>query len=273
MITPNKTVCIIFLTLILPVLFWSSGCTSKTETSYPKTGKLKLLFSHEIDQNPIVFDTMRYTNTAGNRYLINEIQYFISDVTLHGIDGSTWLLDAWEDIHYVDTDLPDTHSYGLIDEIIPNDYASISFTFGINETKNQTLMFVNPPESFMFWPENLGGGYHYMKLNGKWLNPSDVVIPFDFHLGIGQEYYAYPDSIISFTQNYFNVELPQSFITITADQTTTVEIAMQVENWFRSPNTYDHNTWGGDIMQNQDAMILGVENGWDVFKIKNISKK
>jgi hypothetical protein len=48
---------------------------------------------------------------------------------------------------------------------------------------------------------------------------------------------------------------------------------MQVENWFQSPNLYDHNTWGGDIMQNQEAMILGVKNGWDVFKVKNINAK
>lgn len=250
-----------------------SGCTSKTETPEPTTGKLTLHFDHEIEQAPIVFDTMRYTNAAGNKYLVNEIQYFISDVTLHHTDGRKILLDAWEDIHYVDTDLPDTHNYLFKDEIEPGDYARLSFTFGINEVKNQTLMFVNPPESFMFWPDNLGGGYHYMKLNGKWLNPSNQVVPFDFHLGIGQIYYSYPDSITSFVQNYFTVELPQSAFSITANQTTNIELVMQVKNWFQSPNLYDHNTWGGDIMQNQEAMILGVQNGWDVFKVKNINAK
>jgi hypothetical protein len=40
---------------------------------------------------------------------------------------------------------------------------------------------------------------------------------------------------------------------------------MNIEQWFENPNVYDHNQWGGDIMEQQDAMALAVENGWNVF--------
>jgi hypothetical protein len=259
--------------LLIITLMFINGCNSKSEPPIATTGKLILQFSHQMNNLPLVYDDMRYVNDAGNEYLVNEIQYFVSDVTLHQTDGSSILLDAWEDIHYVDTDLPETFLYAFKDEIPEGEYSSVSFTFGINENKNHSLMFVNPPESFMFWPENLGGGYHYMKLNGKWLNDLNQMAPFNFHLGIGQIYESYPDSIISFVQNYFTVNLPSSSFDLSASETKTIDIAMNVENWFKSPNTYNHNTWGGDIMQKQAAMATAVENGWDVFSITNISAK
>jgi hypothetical protein len=40
-----------------------------------------------------------------------------------------------------------------------------------------------------------------------------------------------------------------------------------VDHWFKNPNTFDFNYWGGDIMQKQDAMKVGCENGQDVFGI------
>ncbi|NQV01648.1 MAG: hypothetical protein HQ542_03310, partial [Bacteroidia bacterium] len=122
-------------------------------------------------------------------------------------------------------------------------------------------------ESFMFWPQYLGGGYHYMKLNGKWLDENQQVNPFDFHLGIGQIYYSYPDSITGFVQNYFQVTLPNSSFLMEKNQTKEILLIMNIENWFRNPNTYDHNIWRGDIMQKQEAMQLACENGHDVFTV------
>lgn len=247
----------------------------------------------------MLYDELIYTNAAGNQYMVNEIQYFISDVKLHRISGGYQLIDQWKDIHYVDTDLPETQTWDVFDPIEPGDYDKISFTFGISEEKNQSLMFVNPPERDMFWPEILGGGYHYMKLNGKWLAANQQVLPFNFHLGIGQIYSksannpkldnpihlgcekccpiytgskTNPDSIIGFVQNYFEVELPNSAFTIAEGETQKFEIRMNVANWFKNPHTYNHDEWGGDIMQKQDAMKLGCDNGKeDVFSVMKIN--
>lgn len=257
----------LFTVIIVTVFLIGSCCTGNPEPEF-KSGKLTIEFDHYINGQELIFDSLMYTNKAGNNYLVNEIQYFISDVMLHKNDGSTTLLDSWEDIHYVDTDIAESSIYSLADAIDIDTYNKISFTFGINEEKNNSLMFVNPPESFMFWPELLGGGYHYLKLNGKWINELQQVSPYNFHLGIGQIYHSYPDSITGFIQNYFTVEMPERNIIISNNETTTIQIIMNVENWFSTPNTYNHNQWGGDIMQNQDAMQLGVENGHNVFSYK-----
>ena len=255
----------ILFSVAVALFFATSCCTGNPEPAPPPSGSLNFEFKHKINGESIIFDTLMYTNDAGNVYMVNEIQYFISDVTIYTMDGKSYLLNSWNDIHYIDTDISDTKTYTFKDEIPVGTYNKISFTFGINEQKNNSLMFVNPPESFMFWPEQLGGGYHYMKLNGKWINELNQISPFNFHLGIGQIYQSFPDSISEFIQNYFTVDMIDGDFVIKENNTTTLDLVMNVENWFRNPNTYNHNFWGGDIMQKQDAMHQAVENGHDVF--------
>lgn len=256
------------LPLVIFLLIVFDSCQTNPVEPDDQSGKITFQFKHRVDGQDIVFDTLIYTNKSGNKYLVNEIQYFISDVTLHNASDEEQVLDAWNDILYIDTDISETFMYSFPDKIDPGSYQSVSFTFGINEQKNQSLMFVNPPESFMFWPELLGGGYHYMKLNGKWLDTLNQISPFNFHLGIGQDYYSFPDSITGYIQNYFKVHVPASDFEVISNQTTNLTLVMNVENWFQTPNDYDHNEWGGDIMQKQDAMYLACENGVNVFTIE-----
>ncbi len=257
--------------IISAFLIMVSSCSKSSDKPEPDRERLVFQFTHFFEDEPLEYDTLKYTNAAGNEYMVNEIQYFISDLKLYRNDGSYQLIDKWKDIHYVDTDLPETWIWKVFDPIAPGDYQKISFTFGISEEKNQSLMFVNPPERDMFWPEILGGGYHYLKLNGKWRSLNQEILPFAFHLGIGQVYaggVVNTDSITGFVQNYFLVELPNSSFTYSSNDTLHFEIRMNVQNWFQNPHTYNHNDWGGDIMQKQDAMKLGCDNGkTDVFSI------
>ncbi len=260
---------LMLIVLSIPVLFMAN-CNKEPNGNEPEdTGKINFSFTHYVDGQPLDTDTLKYVNASGNHYLVTEIQYFISDVTLHAHDGSKKVIDDWKDIHYVDTDLEDTWKWDVYDEIPTGLYNSISFTVGINEQKNQSLMFVDQPESLMFWPEYLGGGYHYMKLNGKWMDTEQELLPFDFHLGIGQ-IYDNEGNVTGFIQNYFEVTLPGSSFTINKGEVVNIPIIMNVENWFKNPHIHDHNTWGGDIMQKQEAMLLGCDNGHDVFSVGNI---
>ena len=259
-----KLLVILSLSVFLSVFV--STCKKDDGPEEEKTGKLMFCFSHVVNGENIEFDTMKYVNAAGNPYLVNEIQYFISDVTLYKDDGSRLIIDAWKDIWYVDTDLPDTWCWQMKDDIPAGTYDSITFRFGISEEKNQSLMFVNPPESNMFWPEYLGGGYHYMKLNGKWRDTENEIRPFNFHLGIGQ-IYDENDSITGFIHNDFVVYPANSGFVMEKDKTVSFEVVMEVNQWFKDPNVFDFNYWGGDIMQNQAAMHAACENGHNVFSV------
>ncbi len=260
---------ILFITLLFIVLVSISGCTDPSPEPDQPYGKIIFRFSHYCDGQPIDFDLRKYVNEAGNEYMVNEIQYFISDVNLKST-GNDYMINAWKDIHYIDTDIASTQEWNVFDNIPAGGYQSILFTFGIKEEKNVSLMYSDPPESLMFWPEYLGGGYHYMKLNGKWLDTNNLERPFNFHLGIGQEYDPVSGDITGFVQNYFEVVVQASSFVIYPGETTTIDLVMHVDRWFNTPHTYDHNYWGGDIMQKQAAMKVACENGQDVFGILSV---
>jgi len=260
-----KKVSFVFLCVLMIVII--NSCDFSSRNNENGFGKLQLNISHSIKA-----DTFNYINEAGNKFMISEIQYFISDIKLYGKKGDTIILDKYNDIHYIDTDIPETFVYFPVDSVKPGVYDKMSFTFGINEKKNKSRLFVNPPESFMFWPEFLGGGYHYMKLNGKWLDSLNQPKVFNFHLGIGQNYDE-DRNVVGFVQNYFEVSLENSSVEIKPSEIAQVDIVMQVENWFRSPNIWDFNKYGGKIMQNQKAISLACENGHDIFLIKSVKYK
>ena len=165
-----------------------------------------------------------------------------------------------EHIFYIDTDIPE--SQVLHGKKIPvGHYTALRFTFGLDETDNETGLYNDPPESDMFWPDMLGGGYHYMKLNGKFASGDGRLKPLAVHLGIGQN-----ENLTQFYQNYFIVELPINF-NVKANTENHLDLTMVIDNWFRNPNTIDFNELGSGIMQNQTAQRLFNGNGKDVFKI------
>ena len=221
-------------------------------------GAVTLYAMHEVDGTPLVFDALRYTNEAGNPYLVNEVQWFISNLELEDCNGNRILLaETW----YIDTNIPETQTL-RVSEVPTASYTIMRFTFGLNDANNQSGAFSNPPESNMFWPDDLGGGYHYMKLNGKYQNTNNLLAPLAIHLGRGQN-----ANLTEFYDNSFTVELPIE-LDVYEGQEYQAGIVMNVNKWFRNPHVYDFNTYGSAIMQNQEAQQLLKENGIDVFCIK-----
>ena len=252
------------LILILLVLC-AVSCTKHDERAY-----VDLNIGYEVNGEALVTDTLCYTNEAGNPFLITEIQWFLSNIQLLNQEGEWHTLrqreatdsvaELTEQIFYIDTDNPE--SQVLQGKKIPvGHYTALRFTFGLDETDNETGLFNNPPESDMFWPDMLGGGYHYMKLNGKYAGGEGRLKPLAIHLGIGQN-----EDLTQFYQNYFIVELPINF-NVKANTENHLDLTMVIDNWFRNPNTIDFNEFGSGIMQNQSAQRLLNGNGKDVFKI------
>ena len=42
---------------------------------------------------------------------------------------------------------------------------------------------------------------------------------------------------------------------------------MNIESWFTTPHNFDFNYWGGNVMQNQQALQTIKENGHDIFTV------
>lgn len=221
-------------------------------------GDIVMQVSYTANGRPLTTDSLCYVNEAGNQFLITEIQWFLSNFEFQN-DKDEWM--SLNQINYIDTNIPESQLLRL-SSLPEGTYQKLRFTFGLDENDNLTGHFSNPPERDMFWPEPLGGGYHYMKLNGKYLDENGDLAPMNIHLGIGQN----EDQTV-FYQNYFIVELPLD-LNLKEGETNTIYLDMNIDNWFRSPHIYDITTFGSAIMQNQQAQQLLKENGHDVFTIK-----
>jgi hypothetical protein len=250
---------------VLIILIYS--CVTENEVNYD--GTISFEFEHLINGEVAEFDKMIYQNQAGNEYEITNIQWFVSEITLVDRDGSEMPVSVSDWIHYIDTDLPETHRWTVMEGIGPGEYQAIKFVFGIRGEKNMPYMFTDPPESNMIWPYYMGGdegGYHYMKLNGFWITPTGERKPYNFHIGVGQHYDA-NNQVTGFIQNWFEVRLPYSSFSLSAGGHVKARIQMNIENWFMGPQIYDHNEFGGSIMNNQAAMGRIHDNGVDVFSV------
>jgi len=152
--------------------------------SCQKYGNAEILFTHSADNQPVQYNQFLYTNTAGNKYQVNEIKYFISRLILIDTKGKSIEITQDNGIHYVDNSIDKSLRWN-ISEIPQKQYRAISFVFGLDENNNKSNRFVNPPESNFFWPEVLGGGYHYMQINGKFINKNSEIQNMNIHTGIG----------------------------------------------------------------------------------------
>ena len=232
-----------------------SACT------HEPSGHIKLNFSFVVDNDSLRLDTCMYRNAAGNLYEVNDVQFFISHVRLESSSGEMVEIADNQGIHYTDIRIPGTLSWSIADELPAEEYKSITFVFGLEGEQNSTGYFPNPPENNMSWPDVLGGGYHYMKINGRWIDGSGVRQPFNLHSGK-----IATDS--GFADNTFTVTLPLSQFAVGKNSSADLTLQMNVNAWFSNPYLFDFNVFGGSIMQNREAQEVLRANGRDVFGVK-----
>ena len=224
-------------------------------------GHIKLNFSFVVDKDSLRLDTCVYQNAAGNLYEVNDVQFFISQVRLETTSGEIVEIADNQGIHYTDIRIPGTLTWNIADIVPADEYKSISFVFGLEGEQNTTGYFPNSPENNMSWPDMLGGGYHYMKINGRWIDGSGVRQPFNLHTGKIATDNGYAD-------NTFTVTLPLEQFAVIHKETAELTLQMNINAWFTNPNTFDFNVFGGSILQNREAQQIRRENGRDVFSVK-----
>lgn len=211
---------------------------------------IKLL--HVVDGEPLEFDNPRYNNAFGNTYSVVRLQYFVSDFKLTRADGGVVQV---KNAFYVDGREPETHTHNPQIRLPQGNYQSVSFVFGLHAETNVPGTFPNPPENNMEWPAPLGGGYHYMKLEGRIVEGEST-----------KNYQAHTGPTDG-NHNFFEVNLPQSAFTA-EDAAVEIVISMDVNRWWENPNTLDLNEMTM-MMGDQDKQVLLKENGTDVFSFSS----
>ncbi len=236
------------------IILLISGCIltfTACKKDRPLPTNLTINFSQTVDGVDLTTDTMSYTNASGENYDIQTLKYLISDITLHADDGNSLSLN---EVHFIDISDASTFSF-TYDNVVNNNYTSISFDMGLDTAKNSSNFYVNEDfHSTMFWPEPNGGGYHYMKLEGAYTNDSTF---YNTHTGgtMGNDY--------SFNNNFS--------ISLNVDDNlgdASIDINMEINNWYQTPNEIAFSTYGMGIMMNMEKQMQLKQNGMtDVFSV------
>ncbi|MCB0495074.1 MAG: hypothetical protein KDC79_02975 [Cyclobacteriaceae bacterium] len=232
---------------LLIILGASTSCTNNTVQ--PEETAIELQFLHNVNGDPLELDNIKYTNAVGQTYSIKTVKYFISRVTLHRTDGADITIP---DIHYVDIRDDATLTYELSEKIPYGSYSGISFVYGLVPEDNVTGSLGLEIDRLMEWPVPMGGGYHYMKLEGDYNEAGNF---FNFHSGSldGVDY-------------AIHVDLPNSAFDANTSKLN-VGLVMEISNWFKNPVDWDFAYWGSGIMGNADAQATVQKNGTDVFSV------
>jgi hypothetical protein len=256
----NKYFAILIITLLLFACKKKEGCTDPSainynneatldngSCNYAPIADLNIHFTQSVGGNPLIIDSMIYTNQGNVNYSIQRLKYLISDITLHTDNGTSTILD---EVHFIDISIASSLTL-IIPEIIDENYTTISFTMGLDSSKNITNLFLN--ENFypsFSWPGFLGGGYHYMQLEGDF---NTVFNGYATHTGA-------TDSI-DFS---FNKSFP---LTINESKNISdIYINMEITNWYQKPEIFNFTTNG--IMEDSNSQSILQANGIeDVFSV------
>lgn len=246
------------LKLLLAAIIITTITSCDNDNPAPTSGNIRFNFTHNWDGDNVTaddFNIMQFTNANGQQMSVSKLRYLISNIILHKTDGSAIPIDG-----YLLVDLSTQATFAFVTNIPFDTYASISFTFGFNEADNIDGFYADLNSASWNWPETLGGGYHFMQLEGMYQNGL-VNSPYAYHMGTAK---LAPGV---FEANHFEVFI--NGFTLTTD--ATVEIKMNLAEWFKNPNTWDLDTYNIDLMSNYDAQILMNENGDSVFSIGDVN--
>ena len=197
-------------------------------------------------------DLLPYTNFIGQKYNIQTLKYLISNIKIVDINSMSTEI---KDIHFVDISDPNSL---IIDcgEIENREYDKILFTMGIDSIYNISNEFINENfHSTMYWPEIMGGGYHYMKLEGDY---DTITKGYATHTGgtNGKDF-------------SFNNIIDINITTNDQTEAVTLTINMNINNWYQNPNTINISP---GIMSNESRQLEIKQNGENnVFTLESIN--
>ena len=251
--------------ILLVCLFTIVSCSEDNDDKVTGTN-ITFKFRHNWDGTAVAnadFNTIKYTNANGAQLSLERLRYLISKITFYKSDGSTTILEGYK---LVDVTNNDNLSFTPTTSVETGSYSDVTFTFGFNNEDNYNDTYPDLNSASWNVPAMLGGGYHYMQFDGKFLNSSDEEQGFNYH-AIRAVDNPGPDP--TFPQDTFFIVSLGAF-TITNDATFNIE--MNIAEWFKNPNIWDLNDLNQSLMPNSSAQIMMFENGQNVFSLESVNQ-
>ena len=240
-----------------------TSCNNDDDTVQPVTmTNVNFSFTEHWDGAAIAnadYATTTYNNAFGTDLKLSKLVYLISDITFTAADGTVYdagdynLIDAREGTNTVFTP-------GI--EIPVGDY-QVSFTFGFDDEDNDKpggYPDLNSSDGTWVVPDPLGGGYHYMRMEGTFEDTNGNTQTFQYHTIRANKHSSLPPgpgTLEETTDTSFVVNLG----TISVEEGIGVVVEMNVAEWFKNPNMWNLNENSTVMMPKYELQLDMNENG------------
>jgi type 1 fimbria pilin len=229
-----------------------SSCDNEEEN-----GMITLKFTHNWDGIPVTnqdFNDLKFTNANGEKVSIERFRYLISNINI--INSKNYLLVNLKDNSGTEITITD----------LQKGTAALKFTFGFEDADNIDGIYQDLNSVSFNVPGMLGGGYHFMQFDGKYKDINNQDANFNYH-AIRAVDKTDPDNLVlqdtSFEVNLGIIEIANS---------TTVEIKVNIAEWFTNPNTWNLNELNTVLMPNFEAQKMMSANGKSVFSLGKVTQ-
>ena len=239
--------------LFLIFLFFSlAGCTWGNQNT---NGTLQVNFQHTFQNSTLLIsenNQLIYTTATGNKFNIKTLKYYISKLTLYQSNWVKYDLNMVKLINPMEANV--NYQNYTLSNIPEGKYTKISFQFGVDSARNIFPFGLpnNSENNSMEWPYTLGGGYHFMMMEGVFQNSSNDTVGYAIHLGK--------------TPNQIYNEYPLDLNVNGNDQSITFQA--NIDQWFNGINQINLNDGFGYMMEDQQKQLLFKQNGVGVFTLK-----
>ncbi|MCT4628306.1 MbnP family protein [Winogradskyella sp.] len=248
---------------LLSIITLLTACNSSDDSDEVQEISTTFKFTHNWDGALIRdynFGPIQYVTEHGESISFERFRYVISDIIFTKANGEQIELDVY---NLVDLTNEVNMEYTPNIQIPIGNYTNVSFTFGLDNEDNAENYTDLNSASFNV-PEMMGGGYHYMQFDGKFINSSMEEQGFNYHAIRAVDN---PGANPTFPQDtFFTVNLGAIDITNNIE----IEVKMNIAEWFKSPNLWDLNIYNQMLMPNSTAQIMMYENGQNAFSLGEV---
>ena len=229
-------------TVAIAITLLLFGCKQDAATF----GNINIQLTHKVDTQVFEFNAMNYTCAAGYTYKISRFQYYLSGFALKDSKGN---LITSKKVFYVDAQQEATQLISLAGMPLGS-YTDIYFYIGLDTAQNKSnALDATIENANMSWPDAMGGGYHFLKLEGYYTGNSGNA---GFAMHLGKNGNAVPIHI----EKKFEIQ---------PNQQPLLSLNMNLNEWLKNPEVYDFAADGSYSMNNDSAMKKLYRNGVDVF--------
>ncbi|GEQ84690.1 hypothetical protein ULMS_01980 [Patiriisocius marinistellae] len=201
------------------------------------------------------FNNVDYTVANGEMISFSRMRYLITDITFTNQAGVSTVVDEYNFV-----DVGEEIGATIENISLPVGAYTVSARFGFTEADNTTNAYPDLNNASWNVPEPMGGGYHYMQLEGQYINDIGATVGYAYHTISAAQDVMTPEV----TREDTSILFTASNIVISNDNNI-INVKMNIAEWF---NPWNLNERDNGLMGNYDAQIDMNINGQTAFTIE-----